>query len=303
MSAIAIPSSISACLRSAQVEKGLSGNSLAAYGRDLRQFATWCQLRHLRTERCQATDLQAYLSWLGERGLCPRSVARHLTAVRNYFRYMVLHEQLSADPTQALRSPNWGRPIPKVLSRAEMAGLLASIQPDAAVGARQRALATRDLAMLHLLYGSGLRVSELVGLRRTDLDLDAGLVRCTGKGDKQRLVPLNRAGAAVLRRYVRQQELGPGPATWLFPGRSKGGLSRQAAWRRLRRCGVASGLERGLYPHRLRHSFATHLLEGGADLRSLQAMLGHADIQTTQIYTHVVSGRLRDVYRAHHPRA
>jgi len=289
-----------ALLRRAQVEQGLSVNSLLAYRRDLQQFQRWCQMRHLAAATCTTAELQQYMGWLHERGLGARSVTRHVTAVRNFYRFLVLNEGLHADPSEPLSRPKFIKRIPHALSQQEVARLLDSVKPELGAGRHQRALRLRDLAMLHLLYGSGLRVTELVALKPVDLDLEAGLVRCSGKGDKQRLVPVNRAAISALRRYLA------GPAVkqkWLFQGRAGRPLGRGMVWRRLQHWGKASGIERSLYPHRLRHSFATHLLEGGADLRSLQALLGHADIQTTEIYTHVVAGRLRSVYRAHHPRA
>jgi len=245
-----------------------------------------------------------------------RSVARTLVAVRGLYRYLLREGQLSEDPTAAVQAPAFAQPIPRVLSPAEAQRVLAAPGARAeaaeapqhfAVGPRERALRGRDAALLQLLYASGLRVSELAGLRLGDLDLEAGIVRCTGKGDKQRLVPVHRVAQKALRRYLQRDRAAltrACPLTpFLFPNGRGGRLTRQALWKRLRAYGTAAQLRQPLYPHLLRHSFATHLLEGGADLRSLQAMLGHADIQTTQIYTHVVTGRMQEVYRAHHPRA
>ncbi len=286
----------------ARVEKGLAGNSLAAYRRDLLEFCTWCARRGVVPEGCSRSELQDFLLHQRERGLGARSVARSLIAVRQWFRFLGLAEAAQADPTQGVQAPRWGRPIPDTLAPAAIEQMLAAADEGGATGACSRALRRRDLAMLHLLYGSGLRVSELVGLRVGSLDLEAGTVLCQGKGDKQRWVPLNRRAQRALRRYLADRpEAAPGEV--LFPGRNRRALGRQAVWTRLREYGRAAGLGGSVYPHRLRHSFATHLLEGGADLRSLQALLGHADIQTTQIYTHVAAGRLQQVYRAHHPRA
>ncbi|MGH9488068.1 MAG: tyrosine recombinase [Terriglobales bacterium] len=283
----------------ARVEKGLAVNSLASYGRDLGHFSAWCRQHQLEPARCSRGDLQAYLLALHRLGLGARSSARRLVAIRNLFGYLVREGRLAGDPSEDLRGPAWGRPIPEVLGREQMQALLTAADPSQARTAQERALRLRDCACLHLLYGCGLRASELVRLRRGDVDQSAGILRCQGKGDKQRLVPVNRRALAALAAY------GAAPARtageWLFPGRRGGALTRQALWQRLRCWGVAAGLH--VYPHRLRHSFATHLLEGGADLRSLQALLGHADIQTTQIYTHVATARLQEIYRAHHPRA
>jgi integrase/recombinase XerD len=283
-----------------RVEKGLAENSLAAYRRDLLRFLGWCGGRGLAPEACNRAALQDFL--LAERaaGRGARSVARALVAVRQWFKYLAIASGGSADPAQDVQAPRWGRPIPDVLAPAAIERLLAAAGEGSATGAVARARLRRDAAMLHLLYGSGLRVSELVGLRVADLDLEAGTVLCHGKGDKQRLVPVNRRALAALRRYLTPQ---PEPSRRLFPGRGGRAWGRQAVWARLRRYGRVAGLGQNVYPHLLRHSFATHLLEGGADLRSLQALLGHADIQTTQIYTHVAAGRLQQVYSAHHPRA
>jgi integrase/recombinase XerD len=296
-----------------QAEKGLAAHTLAAYGRDLRRFDAWCQKFPLTLSQCQRPHLQAYLASLYDAGLAARSVARALVALRGLFRFQVETGGLASDPTEAIRAPTFTQTIPKVLSPPEARRLVTALEPggeDAArlaTSARERALRDRDTAVLQLLYATGLRASELVGLRLTDLDLEAGVVRCSGKGDKQRLVPLHRVAQKCLRQYLhrsrprltRAQPLTP----YVFPNGRGGALTRQALWKRLRAHGEMAGLRARLYPHLLRHSFATHLLEGGADLRSLQAMLGHADIQTTQIYTHVVTGRIQEVYRAHHPRA
>jgi integrase/recombinase XerD len=284
-----------------RVEKGLAANSLAAYRRDLARFTAWCVRRRIAPQACSRAGLQEFLLDERSHGRGARSVARSLVAVRQWFKFLASENECQSDPSQELRAPRWGRPIPQVLSPAAVERLLAAAGEAAATGARSRALLRRDLAMLHLLYGSGLRVSELVCLRVGDLDLESGTVLCHGKGDKQRLVPINRRALAALRRYCTGT---PAPsARFLFPGRGNRALGRQAVWTRLRRYSRAAGLSQAVYPHLLRHSFATHLLEGGADLRSLQALLGHADIQTTQIYTHVAAGRLQQVYRAHHPRA
>ncbi|MGH9485090.1 MAG: tyrosine recombinase [Terriglobales bacterium] len=288
----------------ARVEKGLAVNSLAAYRRDLGQFTTWCESRRLAPASCRLGDLQAYLLDLHRRGLGARSAARKLVASRNLFAYLVREGRLEHDPSENVHAPRWGRPIPEVMGLEQIERLLAAAEPAATAQARQRAAHRRDQACLHVLYGCGLRVSELTGLQLSDLDLQQGILRCQGKGNKQRLVPLNRRGVAALRHYLaeaRPQLLRQRASVWVFPGPSGKALTRQALWRRLHALSRAAGLH--AYPHLLRHSFATQMLEGGADLRSLQALLGHADIQTTQIYTHVANRRLQEVYRAHHPRA
>jgi integrase/recombinase XerD len=298
---------IEAFLHAAQVEKGLASNSLEAYRRDLARFAGWCACQGRSPAECGREAIREYMNWLSGQGLSARSIARHRVAVRNLFRYLVMEGGVEVDPCAGLSGPSWGKKIPEVLSLQEVERVLAAACPDQARGERDRRLRLRDTAMLHLLYGSGLRVSELTHLSQNDIDAEAGTVRCLGKGDKQRWVPLNRAALSVLERYLA--EVRPGlvkgrrSCAWVFPSRAGQPLSRQAIWRRLRMYGCRAEVGGGVHPHQMRHSFATHLLEGGADLRSLQAMLGHVDIQTTQIYTHVVTGRLQEVYRAHHPRA
>jgi integrase/recombinase XerD len=296
---------LQACLHWARVEKGLAANSLAAYQRDWESFSRWRGRHQVALGGCTRDHIRQFLLDLRREGRGARSAARCLVAVRQLFTYLVREGELTQDPTAGLRAPAWGTPIPEVLAIGEMEALLAAAAVGKATGARDRALRGRDLAALHLLYGCGLRISELCGLRCQDLDLEAGTLRCQGKGGKQRWVPIHRRAVAAVREYLQQHRstlIGARPGSRaLFPGRGGEPITRQALWARLRRHGRTAG--QAVYPHRLRHSFATHLLEGGADLRSVQALLGHADIQTTQIYTHVVSGRLREVYRAHHPRA
>lgn len=313
----AIPAEINGFLAYLHAEKGLAAHTLAAYSRDLGKYWAWCQQSHLRLTECRRQHIQEFLLALYAAGLGARSVARTLVAVRGFYQYLVRQGRLAEDPTEPVPAPAFLQPMPRVLSPAEAQRVLAApgagldadaeARQDWVVGVRERALRGRDAALLQLLYASGLRVSELAGLRLSDLDLEAGVVRCTGKGDQQRLVPVHRVAQKTLGQYLQRHRpvltracaLTP----FLFPNGRGGPLTRQALWKRLRAYGVAAKLPVPLYPHLLRHSFATHLLEGGADLRSLQAMLGHADIQTTQIYTHVVTGRIQEVYRAHHPRA
>lgn len=286
-----------AFLHWARVEKGLAVNSLAAYERDLEAFSRWRGLHHVGLGECTRDHIRQFLLERRRQGVGARSAARCLVAVRSLFGFLVREGELAHDPTAGVRAPAWGRPIPAVLAPEQVTRLLEAAGPEEARGERDRALRQRDLAALHLLYGCGLRASELCGLRRQDLDLEAGTLRCQGKGGKQRLVPINRRALAAVRAYLERTPV----SLWLFPNHRGAPITRQALWARLRRHSRSAG--QPAYPHQLRHSFATHLLEGGADLRSVQALLGHADIQTTQIYTHVVTGRLREVYRAHHPRA
>jgi integrase/recombinase XerD len=227
-------------------------------------------------------------------------VARHLVTLRNFFRFAQIQELITADPSLNLESPKVRRTLPGYLKLEEVDRLLA--QPDA-----KTALGSRDRAMLEVLYSTGLRVSELIGLRVTDLDARVGCIRCIGKGDKERIVPAGRKALGMVEKYLRDARpklLGKGVSTQaLFVNRRGDALSRVGVWKILSAYGRRAGLRVGLTPHMLRHSFATHLLERGADLRSVQLMLGHADISTTQIYTHVVEERLKQIYKAHHPRA
>jgi len=295
-----VHSDIRAFLNYVRVEKGLAHNTVAAYGRDLVKLAAFADARHLALGDISRDAVVEFLGTLYKHGLDSRSVARHLVTLRNFFRFALSEGIIKEDPTLNLESPKVWKTLPTCLSVEEVDRLLA--QPDAST---PRGL--RDKALIELLYSTGLRVSELLSVRTADLDLQMGCVRCTGKGDKERLVPVGKQAIAVIQRYLREarpvllhrREASP----YLFLNARGKKLSRVGFWKLLKHYGRRAGLRRKLSPHKLRHSFATHLLERGADLRSVQLMLGHADISTTQIYTHVVQERLRRVYRAHHPRA
>ena len=285
-----------------RVEKGLSANTVAAYRRDLLKFDEFSKKRKLTLEAVKRDDLVDFLSSLYHQKLESRTVARHLVTLRNFFRFAQVKEMIQNDPSLNLESPKIRRSLPGYLRLEEVEKLLA--QPD-----EKTPIGLRDRAMLEVLYSSGLRVSELIGLRVMDLDRTAGCLRCIGKGDKERIVPIGRKATALVERYLRDARpklLGKGslantPA--LFLNRRGAALSRVGVWKILSAYGRRAGLRVALTPHMLRHSFATHLLERGADLRSVQLMLGHSDISTTQIYTHVVEERLKQIYKAHHPRA
>lgn len=282
-----------------RVEKGLSANTLAAYSRDLAKFTAFAGARGRALTAVSRDDVVDFLGSLYQRKLDSRSVARHLVALRGFFRFAVAEEWIAAAPTENLESPKGWKKLPTHLSLSEVDRLLA--QPDLATP-----LGLRDKAMLDLLYSTGLRVSELVTLRVADVQMEMGCLRCVGKGDKERLVPVGKQALSIVRQYLREVRprlLKKGPSPFLFLNRLGGPLSRVAFWMTVSRYGRQAGLRRRLSPHKLRHSFATHLLERGADLRSVQLMLGHADISTTQIYTHVVQERLKHIYKAHHPRA
>jgi integrase/recombinase XerD len=295
-----ITPAISLFLTHVKVEKGLSTNTVAAYQRDLAKFNAFVQKRKLTLESVTRDDLVDFLAGLYREKLESRTVARHLVTLRNFFRFAQIQELITADPALNLESPKIRRTLPGYLRLEEVERLLA--QPD-----DKTALGLRDRAMLEVLYSTGLRVSELIGLRVTDLDAKVGCIRCIGKGDKERIVPAGRKALGMVEKYLRDARpklLGKGVASKaLFVNRSGNSLSRVGVWKILSAYGRRAGLRVALTPHMLRHSFATHLLERGADLRSVQLMLGHADISTTQIYTHVVEERLKQIYKAHHPRA
>jgi integrase/recombinase XerD len=282
-----------------RVERGLAPNTLLAYGRDLLRLHRYAGRRRKDVLGLRQADLAEFLGSLRAAGLSPRSVARTVHCVRGLYRFAVREGRLALDPMENLRAPRAFKGLPRCLTPAQVDALLAA--PDAATP-----LGIRDRAILEVLYASGLRVSELIGLRPHDLDLEVGLLTCLGKGQKERLVPVGGAAVRWVRRYLG--EVRPSLARnhsepSLFLNNRGRRLTRMGLWEIVRRHGVAVGVERVLTPHVLRHSFASHLLERGADLRSLQAMLGHADISTTQIYTHVTRERLRKLYDQFHPRA
>jgi integrase/recombinase XerD len=295
-----ISATIASFLTHVRVEKGLSSNTVAAYRHDLLKFDAFARKRKLGLEAVSRDDLVDFLAGLYRQKLESKTVARHLVTLRNFFRFAQIQELIPEDPSVTLESPKIRRNLPGYLRLEEVERLLN--QPDV-----KTPIGLRDRAMLETLYSTGLRVSELIGLRVTDLDAKVGCVRCIGKGDKERIVPVGKKALAIVEKYLRDARpklLGRvtgNPA--LFVNRRGAALSRVGVWKILSAYGRLAGLRLALTPHMLRHSFATHLLERGADLRSVQLMLGHADIATTQIYTHVVEERLKQIYKAHHPRA
>jgi integrase/recombinase XerD len=295
----ALASSAEAFLTHVRVEKGLSENSICAYSLDLKEFQRFLANRPERAGAITTEDINAYLDHLGAKGLSSRSTARHLTTLRTFFKFLLGEGRIERDPTALLKLPKQWHNLPKYLTAEEIERLLGA--PDQA-----RAIGLRDRAMLEVLYACGLRVSELCTLRLTDLNDDLGFLRVTGKGSKQRLVPVGRKATDAVGRWLREgraQVLGRRSSPFLFVTARGGPMTRQGFWKLLRIHGGSVGITRTLTPHVVRHSFATHLLEHGADLRSVQTMLGHADIATTQIYTHVVRARLREAVDRHHPRA
>jgi integrase/recombinase XerD len=280
-----------------EVERGLAPNTLTAYRSDIAALAE--RLGTRAVERARPGDLRAALAAQRVAGKSPRSVARWIASVRSFFGFLVAEGTLDADPAAHLEAPRLWRRLPRVIAPAEVERLLAL--PD-----RTTPAGLRDAAMLELLYATGLRVSELVGLRIGDLQLDAGFLRCRGKGGRERVVPFGGEAEATLRDWLaagRASLAGGAAGDRLFVNARGGALTRQGFWKILRGHALRAGLAGELSPHGLRHAFATHLLENGADLRSLQIMLGHADISTTQIYTQVHRERLRRILDQHHPRA
>ncbi len=290
-----------------RVERELAPATVSAYGGDLADFAKFVAARDVRGARDVRTiDVLDYLARVTEQGLSARSQARRLIALRQLFRFLRTEHACDADPTEEIDLPRFGRKLPTFLSVDEVDQLLAA--PD-----RRTPRGARDGAMLEVLYATGLRVSELVRLRIADVNFDAGYLMAFGKGRKQRLVPIGEVALAGLRAYLetaRSTFLGGGGKTKpraasnaLFLTRHGRAMSRQSFWKLLGRYAVAAGIRKRISPHKLRHSFATHLVERGADLRAVQAMLGHADIGTTEIYTHLSRRHLRSVYDRFHPRA
>ncbi|MHB8411622.1 MAG: site-specific tyrosine recombinase XerD [Candidatus Acidiferrales bacterium] len=290
---------IRAFLNYLRVEKGLSQNTILAYGRDLKKFQVYAETHGRNLKQIERDDIVGFLTSLYRSGLDSRSVARHLVSLRHFFRFAQVEGLIVEDAAANVESPRFRMRLPNHLSTEEITRLLA--QPDTS-----NAIGNRDKAMIELLYSTGLRVSELVNLRLSDLQMETGCLRCIGKGNKERLVPMGRTAIVSVEEYLRKarQNLLQGKSSpYVFLNRFGGRMGRIGFWKKLSDYGRKAGLRVKLKPHMLRHSFATHLLERGADLRSVQLMLGHADISTTQIYTHVVKERLKEVYKQHHPRA
>ncbi len=282
------------------LERGLSANTLAAYRSDLRAFHHWLS-RERQRDLIQAhrSDLLDYLALLAQQGRKPRSSARVLSCLRQFYGHLRRQGRIHEDPSERVDAPRLGRALPKTLTEADVEALLAAPDPDDPRG-------HRDRTMLEVLYASGLRVTELVTLRPDAVSLTQGVVRITGKGDKERLVPLGEEATDWLVSYMRGPRavlLGARACEYLFPTQRSDCMTRQAFWQLIKRYAVLAGIIKPLSPHTLRHAFATHLLNHGADLRVVQLLLGHADLSTTQIYTHVARERLQQLHAKHHPRA
>lgn len=279
------------------LEEGLARNTLESYRRDLAQLAEWLEKRNALLLTASRADLEGYLAFKSPLSK-PRSIGRLIASLRRFYRYWLREGKIGSDPTLLLDSPKIPRSLPKSLTEDDVLALLQA--PDDA-----QPLALRDRAMLETLYATGLRVSELVGLKVSEVSLSDGVVRATGKGSKTRLVPLGEEAIDWIRRYMedaRPQILHGQLADSLFVTQRGGAMTRQAFWYIIKRYALIGGIHKPLSPHTLRHAFATHLLNHGADLRVVQMLLGHADISTTQIYTHVARERLKQLHALHHPR-
>jgi len=281
------------------VEKGLAANTQEAYHRDLMRFLGYLGEKGISLGEVREAEIASYLYQLRQQGLSSRSLSRAISCLRSFFRFSLAEGLLSFDPTSHLQSPRLQGRLPHALSVEEVERLLSA-------PAEQTPRQIRDKAMLEVLYATGMRVSELVGLPISSVDLTVGYVRCMGKGSKERIVPLGSSAISCLKGYLESSRprltegrLNP----YLFVGRAGRPLTRQGFWQMIRVYALKAGLTKRVTPHTLRHSFATHLLEGGADIRSVQMMLGHSDISTTQIYTHITRKRLKEIYRQFHPRA
>lgn len=293
---VPLPGPVRSFLEFCRVEKGLSANTVSSYRFDLERFISRFADGG---KNASPEDLASYLEWLYQQRLAPKSIARHVATIHNYYRFLAREGEVSKDPAEFLSAPRQWAALPKYLNRSEVEALLEAPPPGTPMG-------LRDRAMLQLLYATGLRVSELCSLAMNAVERGIGVLKVTGKGNKQRVVPFGEPAGEALDRYLaegRPKLLKGRASRHLFVTARGHAMTRARFWRLLRNYGRQAGIFRHLTPHVVRHSFATHLVEGGADLRSVQVMLGHADISTTQVYTHVARSRLREVINRHHPRA
>ncbi|WP_339100506.1 site-specific tyrosine recombinase XerD [Pseudomonas atacamensis] len=280
------------------LEKGLSDNTRDAYRSDLALFNGWLQEKNLELINAGRELILDHLAWRLEQKYKPRSTARFLSGVRGFYRYLLREKLISVDPTLRVDMPQLGRPLPKSLSEADVEALLKAPDLSDAIG-------QRDRAMLEVLYACGLRVTELISLTLEQVNLRQGVLRVMGKGSKERLVPMGEEAIVWVERYMRDgrgELLGGRPSDVLFPSQRGEQMTRQTFWHRIKHQAKVAGISKSLSPHTLRHAFATHLLNHGADLRVVQMLLGHSDLSTTQIYTHVARARLQDLHAKHHPR-
>jgi integrase/recombinase XerD len=289
---------VSRFLDGAWMERGLSANTLAAYRADLMALSRWLAARGTLITKATRADLLGFIAWRVESGARPRSTARQLSSFRRFYRHLLREGSLRDDPTAQIAMPKIGRSLPKSLTEEEVESLLNAPLVSDPLGARDR-------TMLEVLYATGLRVSELVTLKYSQLNLNQGVLRVHGKGDRERLIPLGEEAVRWLREFIgtgRGEILLDRSTDYLFPTRRGDHMTRQAFWHIIKRYARKANVEKELSPHTLRHAFATHLLNHGADLRVVQMLLGHSDLSTTQIYTHVARERMKDLHSRHHPR-
>ncbi|WP_122448460.1 site-specific tyrosine recombinase XerD [Pseudomonas viridiflava] len=280
------------------LEKGLSDNTRDSYRSDLALFNGWLQERNVDLPGAGREVILDHLAWRVENAYKPRSTARFLSGARGFYRYLLREKLISVDPTLQIDMPQLGKPLPKSLSEADVEALLAA--PDLSEPTGER-----DRAMLEVLYACGLRVTELISLTLEQVNLRQGVLRVMGKGSKERLVPMGEEAIVWVERYMRgarDELLGGKPSDVLFPSTRGDQMTRQTFWHRIKHQATVAGIGKSLSPHTLRHAFATHLLNHGADLRVVQMLLGHSDLSTTQIYTHVARARLQEMHAKHHPR-
>ncbi|MCW2267880.1 Tyrosine recombinase XerD [compost metagenome] len=280
------------------LEKGLADNTRESYRSDLALFNGWLQERAVHLPDAGRDLILDHLAWRLEQGYKPRSTARFLSGVRGFYRYLLREKLIAVDPTLQVEMPQLGRPLPKSLSEEDVEALLQAPDLGEPIG-------QRDRAMLEVLYACGLRVTELVSLTLDQVNLRQGVLRVMGKGSKERLVPMGEEAVVWLERYLRDGRndmLGGRPSDVLFPSQRGEQMTRQTFWHRIKHQAQVAGIDKSLSPHTLRHAFATHLLNHGADLRVVQMLLGHSDLSTTQIYTHVARARLQELHAKHHPR-
>ena len=280
------------------LEKGLSDNTRNAYRSDLALFNGWLQERGIALVNAGRELILDHLAWRLEQSYKPRSTARFLSGARGFYRYLLREKLIGVDPTLQVDMPQLGRPLPKSMSQADVEALLCAPDLSEAIG-------QRDRAMLEVLYACGLRVTELISLTLEQVNLRQGVLRVMGKGSKERLVPMGEEAIVWVERYMRDARhelLGGRPSDVLFPSQRGEQMTRQTFWHRIKHQAKVAGIDKSLSPHTLRHAFATHLLNNGADLRVVQMLLGHSDLSTTQIYTHVARARLQDLHARHHPR-
>ncbi|MCF6408308.1 site-specific tyrosine recombinase XerD [Pseudalkalibacillus salsuginis] len=283
------------------VERGLSDNTLQSYQRDLKQYTAFLQkeLDHKDLNQVRRNDIMTYLYHLKDSGRASTTIARTIASIRSFHQFLIRERVTDQDPSVHIETPKTERKLPKILSSQEVENLMEAPESNSAYG-------IRDRAMIELLYATGIRVSELIHLNLSDVHLTMGFVRCLGKGDKERIIPVGRMATEALTAYIekgRGKLLKKKTTDALFLNHHGNRLTRQGFWKILKKLSLAANIQKELTPHTLRHSFATHLLENGADLRAVQELLGHVDISTTQIYTHVTKSRLKDIYSTYHPRA